>query len=549
MKAATHLAFAGVVGVSAVGFGAQPGIAGTGALLMGSLLPDIDTAHSGLGRWVRPLSTRLERRFGHRTLTHSLLGTALLACASSWLLLLNPGALLWLLVGYLSHLLLDTANISGVPLLWPWHLQFWLVGNRAWRVPYGSPKEFVWFGVLCAVGAALTPLSIDGLNPWFHRLFPTPYGAVSDYLRWRDTHEVYAVLNGENLLTKEHIEDGRYRIIDAPGRETLLVVDPAGRAYTVGISGSDNLHAARVRVYRGAEIVVSSYRLDLSGRLVRDLIAALPKGARRVYVTAELETQGTAPLPPVLGYYRRVEVGERGYTLRSATVGDLQTIEGLAITQGSALIRAEYSPESPALDNLAVTTRIPERETHVLTVPDLPSLAGLVVEPGDRVEEGQLIARYVDDAALSARGLELEGAKARVPRLEGQIERGRDDHEVKLKGLRERLEAAQNKLAEVHFLVASDALPRARAVAAGDAVARLEQAEQEALTAWTSRLSALQTELQAARLAVRRAEAKRQGAVAKQWVRSPLAGQVVDVRVVDVSVEGVTLEIVLEQLD
>ena len=32
-----------------------------------------------------------------------------------------------------------------------------------------------------------------------------------------------------------------------------------------------------------------------------------------------------------------------------------------------------------------------------------------------------------------------------------------------------------------------------------------------------------------------------------QWVRSPLAGQVVDIRLVDVSVAGVTLEVVVDR--
>lgn len=81
-------------------------------------------------------------------------------------------------------------------------------------------------------------------------------------------------------------------------------------------------------------------------------------------------------------------------------MGDLQSIEGLAITWGSAIIRAEYDPESPVLENLAVETRVPKRETHVLTMSDLPSLAGLVIDVGDYVE-GQLIARYVDDAVLA----------------------------------------------------------------------------------------------------------------------------------------------------
>jgi len=250
------------------------------------------------------------------------------------------------------------------------------------------------------------------------------------------------VVNGQNLLTRESIDGARFRVIDAPGRETLLVEDRAGRAYTVGLSGSDNIHSPYVRVYRGEEIAAPSYRLDLSGRLVRDLIASLPRGANRVYVTAELETQGTTELPPVLGYYRRIEASSEGYTLRSATVGDLQAIAGLAIKQGSAVVRAEYNPESPALENLALATRIPKRETHVLTIPDLPSLAGLVVKVGDHVEEGQLLARYVDDEVLAEQELETEGAKAQLPALKRQLAQAKRNHQTKVQGIRNRLGAA-----------------------------------------------------------------------------------------------------------
>jgi hypothetical protein len=44
-----------------------------GAALLGSLLPDIDTPKSSLGRLLPFLSIPIERRWGHRTLTHSLL--------------------------------------------------------------------------------------------------------------------------------------------------------------------------------------------------------------------------------------------------------------------------------------------------------------------------------------------------------------------------------------------------------------------------------------------------------------------------------------------
>ena len=184
----------------------------------------------------------------------------------------------------------------------------------------------------------------------------------------------------------------------------------------------------------------------------------------------------------------------------------------------------------------------------MLTLPDPPSLAGLVVEVGNTVEEGQLITRYADDAVLTEGNLEVQGASAQLPVLERQITQARENYKTKLRGIRNRLRAAEIKLEEVRFLVASDVLPRARAVAAEDAVTRLEQAEQEALTAWTSRLSSLQTQGQAARLSVRRAEAKKQQTAGQQWVKSPVAGLVADIRLVEVAVEGVTLEVVIEQL-
>ena len=96
--------------------GAEPGIAGAATLAAGSLLPDIDSQHSGLGRMVKPLSGLLERKFGHRTITHSALGLLGFGVLSSWLLLIYPGVWVWLLIGVMSHILLDTANVSGVRL-------------------------------------------------------------------------------------------------------------------------------------------------------------------------------------------------------------------------------------------------------------------------------------------------------------------------------------------------------------------------------------------------------------------------------------------------
>ena len=77
MQAGTHIAGAALTAAVLRGFGVEIGPPEVLALVVGSLLPDIDTTTSGTGRFVKPVSKLIETKFGHRTLTHSLLFTLL----------------------------------------------------------------------------------------------------------------------------------------------------------------------------------------------------------------------------------------------------------------------------------------------------------------------------------------------------------------------------------------------------------------------------------------------------------------------------------------
>ena len=107
--------------------------------------------------------------------------------------------------------------------------------------------------MIAVLAICLVPLSLDGFTPWFHRAMGTPYGAVEDYLRWRDAYEVFATVEGHNLLTNEDIS-GRFRVIDAINTETILVEDEQGRGYTVGLGQAVNIHSKTIKVWRGEEI-------------------------------------------------------------------------------------------------------------------------------------------------------------------------------------------------------------------------------------------------------------------------------------------------------
>lgn len=117
-------------------------IGGWVAVLIGSLLPDLDHPKSFLGRRLPFVSIPLSRWLGHRGFTHSLLAAlffiilsyfafqmkpvTLRYTLSSWHLhgTLYPSWLIALSVGYLSHLMGDWLTVGGIPLLWPHRERF-----------------------------------------------------------------------------------------------------------------------------------------------------------------------------------------------------------------------------------------------------------------------------------------------------------------------------------------------------------------------------------------------------------------------------------------
>lgn len=103
----------------------------TGTLLagsyIGSLIPDIDNRGSKMGKKFKITSLVINKTFGHRGITH----TPLVALILSSILLLGSSYFkgyyqviyfyfsLGLIVGYISHLLLDATTVSGIPFLYP----------------------------------------------------------------------------------------------------------------------------------------------------------------------------------------------------------------------------------------------------------------------------------------------------------------------------------------------------------------------------------------------------------------------------------------------
>ena len=84
-------------------------------ILFFAIFPDIDTPRSKLGRRIRPLSNIIKFLFGHRRLFHSLFFMGLLFVFLFMLFgFINKTMIYALILGYLSHLFLDSLTKEGI---------------------------------------------------------------------------------------------------------------------------------------------------------------------------------------------------------------------------------------------------------------------------------------------------------------------------------------------------------------------------------------------------------------------------------------------------
>jgi inner membrane protein len=397
MQAPTHATF-GLVFV--IGAGTVLGVVLTPAValfaVLGALLPDVDTPTSLIGKLCLPLARLLERRFGHRTVTHSLLGLALFAGPVAPLVLITPQWPLAFGLGYLSHLLIDCANKSGTPLFYPSPLRAVLPRSEGLRIAVGSPAETVLGLVLAGALAILLPLQQIGFARALHALTRTTSGAIADFRGWEGRHEVWADVDGLFRLSQRRVRH-RLRILGIANASTLIVLDPAtGGIHTIGPTEAANIYPSGIRAHQGAAVTVQTRPVTLTQQLLKDLLREVPPEGE-TYFHGIVRTPDVVVLKPDPEAYEVLKAGLHEVELRFARPRDLEDprIANLFVLSGLVLVQtirpAEHPGPAPALVALPVTEFDDVTELFIAHLTD--PATELLVREGERVTRGQLLAR------------------------------------------------------------------------------------------------------------------------------------------------------------
>ena len=268
--------------------------------IIAAALPDLDCRAGLVGRTVPPLSEWLERRFGHRTLTHSLLFQIALGIPLFYLL--PKGHFLAFLAGWLSHTFADMMTPAGVGWFWPSRVRCVLPGNERYRMKPMGWGEFAFLGLVGAASVGFHHLA--GSNAGTAGVISAAIGDLSDareqYDAMKGGNEWTLKVEGRNNRTFETI-DGQYPVIGGY-RESGFILDAGEGGVSACKTESCDWYISHAVLVRGPAIRTRTRHIRLGGISAAHLAAQLAPwtAAGRVYLSGTLEAAGIEERPPTV---------------------------------------------------------------------------------------------------------------------------------------------------------------------------------------------------------------------------------------------------------
>ncbi|GEM_PF-1697987 len=405
--------------------------------VLGAILPDIDHPRSLIGRMFPFISNMLERKFGHRTFTHSFLGALFFIIIFALLIVLynlmlfvihlvfgityyglqesNYGlAYRWIAafsIGYLSHLCLDMFNKQGSQLLWPNIGRDVIPKNIKYRLNSGAKAEVYIFLVLLALIFLALPLSKYGIGSSLRWMLATPESAISEY---RDLKEHTNIeFKGIFKQTKEKVE-GVAEILDVVNKQLIVLYN--NKVYSLSSEGSSDIIASKVRVkYTNKPLI---YKQVLFSNKTREELIEQISTASLVsgYVKLPRDMQVSIPAVDINqgGYDTLVQKGDR-LLLNFASKADL---EQLGLNEQFLLLQKQ-------------------------DVSDLETLSN-----NKKKIERELIKVRSQDDGLTELGRNLYGDKAKLAERENKI----IEYETQLREIELKKQAIELRMKEHEFL-------------------------------------------------------------------------------------------------
>lgn len=316
----------------------------TGAIA--SLLPDIDVSISPAGRVFPWVARWFERRFPHRSCTHSLVASGVVALAtySTALYFSFPLELIHALnIGFGFGWFSDAFTRNGVEMFWPSPVRCVCPGNRNLRLKTGSQVEY---GVLVAlVAVALVVFNINasgGLLTKFNRFVASTTGVEQLYNEKGSQHLMVAHIKGVRASDRTPIS-GDFWIIQQHG-SGFIVQAKTGEIYKAGKDSDAQIIIEKITADPGLAATTTIESLQLNEESVAQAIAPFNRSGAMVFISGQLSVDDPEGLRVTPDPYQflYIRVAASSVTLESAPLALVYQLLGEQFAIGQLSIRSIY---------------------------------------------------------------------------------------------------------------------------------------------------------------------------------------------------------------
>lgn len=348
MLGISHLLISGTAASLLLGT-ADPSVVLVGAIA--GLLPDVDISTSPAGRLLPWVSGFFESTMPHRSCTHSLFASAVVAIgAYTAMLLVSPKLLVFahaITVGYFFGWFADAFTRGGVEMFWPSPVRCVCPGNRNLRLRTGSSAEY--FVLVMLIAIALSVFSINtngGLFNQFNRLIASTSGVVQIYNQSGSTHKINANIKGVRAGDRVRV-DGQFLIVQAFG-QGFIVLDPkTNKLYKASTEPDAQIIVEQITADVGTPAIATIETIFLEDEPIGGAIAKFNRAGAMVFISGQLSVEDfdTSGIPRDPYQFPTIQATPSSITLEAAPLAIVTKFLGDEFVTGSLQVRSIVSSQ------------------------------------------------------------------------------------------------------------------------------------------------------------------------------------------------------------
>jgi inner membrane protein len=334
---------------------ADPVLIAVGAI--GGLLPDVDVSTSPAGKVFPWISGYFQETMPHRSMTHSIVASAVVAIASYGTAIFIPQFIpiaSALTIGYTFGWFADCFTRGGVEMFWPSPVRCVCPGNRNLRLKTGSNAEYFILCILVAIpterfAIALSAFSINskgGILTQFNRLIASTSGVQGVYNSSGSTHKIVANIKGVRAGDRSKV-DGQFQIIQPNGSGFIVLEPNTNKLYKASTDPDSQIIIEQITADVGKAAITTIESVFVEDQVIGEAIAKFNRTNTNVFVSGELSVEDfdTSILPRDPYQFKFIEASPSNIKLEAAPLKTVMKFLGDEFASGSLQIRSIVSSQ------------------------------------------------------------------------------------------------------------------------------------------------------------------------------------------------------------